>query len=118
MYISIKFGVHVFCWEVGVFNRSCFCSVSAVRYKIHTVQSLFLSEGAKRIFYNTTVILPDSSNETIARSGEMYEDDSDLFPSSLVLKCFGITNTFVQNFAVRIPSFKTVPKCLRKQRLF
>ena len=30
MYISMKFetGVRVFFWEVGVFNRSCFCSVS------------------------------------------------------------------------------------------
>ena len=30
MYISKKFrtGVHVFCWEVGVFNRSSFQSVS------------------------------------------------------------------------------------------
>ena len=30
MYISMKFGtgVHVFCWEVGVFNRSPFQSVS------------------------------------------------------------------------------------------
>ena len=30
MYISIKFGtgVHVFCWKIGIFNRSCFCSVS------------------------------------------------------------------------------------------
>ena len=30
MYISMKFrtGVHVFSWEVGVFNRSCFQSVS------------------------------------------------------------------------------------------
>ena len=30
MYISMKFrtGVHVFCWEVGVFNCSCFQSVS------------------------------------------------------------------------------------------
>ena len=30
MYISMEFrtGVHVFCWEVGVFNRSCFQSVS------------------------------------------------------------------------------------------
>ena len=30
MYISMKFGtgVHVFCWEVGVFNRSFFQSVS------------------------------------------------------------------------------------------
>ena len=33
MYISMKFGmgVRVFCWEVGVFNRSSFQSVS---YKI------------------------------------------------------------------------------------
>ena len=32
MYISIKFGtgVHVFCWEVGVFNRSSFQSVLAI----------------------------------------------------------------------------------------
>ena len=30
MYISMKFGtgVHVFCWEVGVFNRSSFQSLS------------------------------------------------------------------------------------------
>ena len=30
MYISMKFGtgVHVFCWEFGVFNRSSFQSVS------------------------------------------------------------------------------------------
>ena len=30
MYISMKFrtGVHVFCWEVDVFNRSCFQSDS------------------------------------------------------------------------------------------
>ena len=30
MYIAMKFGtgVHVFCWEVGVFNRSSFQSVS------------------------------------------------------------------------------------------
>ena len=35
MYISMKFGtgVHVFCWEVGVFNRSSFQSVS---YKMAT----------------------------------------------------------------------------------
>ena len=33
MYISMKFrtGVHVFCWEVGVFNRSSFQLVS---YKV------------------------------------------------------------------------------------
>ena len=33
MYISMKFGtgVHVFCWEVGVFNRSSFQSVSCKR---------------------------------------------------------------------------------------
>ena len=34
MYISVKFrtGVHVFSWEVGVFNRSCFQSVSCKNY--------------------------------------------------------------------------------------
>ena len=38
MYISMKFGtgVHVFCWEVGVFNRSSFQSVS---YKV--LQNVF-----------------------------------------------------------------------------
>ena len=34
MYISIKFGtgVHVFCWEVGVFNCSSFQSAVKLRY--------------------------------------------------------------------------------------
>ena len=37
MYISMKFGtgVHVFCWEVGVFNRSSFQSVSYKRFYYH-----------------------------------------------------------------------------------
>ena len=42
----------------------------------------------------------------------MYRDDSGIF--SLVIKCFGVTNTAVQNFAFRISSVKTVSKCLRK----
>ena len=42
----------------------------------------------------------------------MYEDGSGTL--SLVIKCFRITNTLKQNFAVRISSFKTAPKCLRK----
>ena len=46
----------------------------------------------------------------------MYRDDSGL--SSLVIKCFGITNTSVQNFAIQISSVKTVPKCLRKLKVF
>ena len=39
MYISMKFGtgVHVFCWEVGVFNRSSFQSVS---YKQNIIYEL------------------------------------------------------------------------------
>ena len=44
----------------------------------------------------------------------MYRDDSGTSILSLVSKCFGITNTSVQNFAIRISSVKTVPKCLRK----
>ena len=46
----------------------------------------------------------------------MYRDDSGLF--SLVIKSFGITNTSVQNFAIRSSSVKTAPKCLRKLRVF
>ena len=66
MYISMKFrtGVHVFCWEVGVFNRSCFQSVSCkllssvtaqgwVVFKIHVAFKIFnshcdLEEGDTR----------------------------------------------------------------------
>ena len=46
----------------------------------------------------------------------MYKDDTDIF--SLVIKCFGITNTSVKNFAIRISYVKTVPKCLRKLKVF
>ena len=46
----------------------------------------------------------------------MYEDDSGMF--SLVIKCFGITNTSVQNFAIQISTVKTVQKCLRKLKIF
>ena len=46
----------------------------------------------------------------------MYRDDLGML--TLVIKCFGITNTSVQNFAIRIPSVKTVPKCLRKLKVF
>ena len=38
----------------------------------------------------------------------MYRDDLGIL--SLVIKCFGITNTSVQNFANRISSVKTVRK--------
>ena len=41
MYISMKFGtgVHVFCWEVGVFNRSSFQSVSYKGFKVFKLTS-------------------------------------------------------------------------------
>ena len=42
----------------------------------------------------------------------MYKDDLGIL--NLVIKYFGITNTSVQNFAIRISFVKTVPKCLRK----
>ena len=84
---------------------------------IHTVQRLMLSNGAKwTIFYHITVILQYCGDKTIARSGDMYRDDSGIF--SLVIKRFGITNTSVQNFANRISSVKTVPKCFRKLKVF
>ena len=81
----------------------------------HTIQRLML--GAKRtIFYYITVILQYRWDKTIARSGDMYGEDLGIF--SLVIKCFGITNTSVQNFAIRISSVETVPKCLRKLKVF
>ena len=46
MYISMKFGtgVHVFFWEVGVFNRSCFRLVSCKAYKKLERSSQILAE--------------------------------------------------------------------------
>ena len=46
----------------------------------------------------------------------MYRDASGIL--SLVIKRFGIINTSVQNFAIRISSVKTVPKCKRKLQVF
>ena len=68
-----------------------------------------LSKGAKRtIIDHITVIMQYCWDKTIARSGDMYKDNSGIF--SLVMKCFGITNTSVQNFAIRMSSVKTLPK--------
>ena len=76
-----------------------------------------LSKGANRkIFYHMTVILQYCWDKTIARSEDMYRDDFRIL--TLVIKWFGITNTSVQNFAIRISSDKTVPKCLRKLNVF
>ena len=84
---------------------------------LQTVQRLMLSKGAKRtIFYHITVILQYCRDKTIARSEDMYRDDLGIL--SLLIKCFGITNTSVQNFAIPISSVKTLPKCLRKLKLF
>ena len=46
----------------------------------------------------------------------MYRDYLGIL--TLVIKRFGITNTSVQNFAIPISSIKTVPKCLRKLKVF
>ena len=79
----------------------------------HTIQRLMLSKGPKRTkFYHITVILQYCWEQTIARSGDMYRDDSGIL--SFDIRCFSITNTSVQNVAIRISSVKTVPKCLRK----
>ena len=46
----------------------------------------------------------------------MFRDASSIF--SLVNKPFSNTNTSEQNFASRISSVKTVPKCLRNLKVF
>ena len=77
----------------------------------HTEQHLILSKGAKRTrFYHITIILQYCWDKTIARSGDMYGDDLDIL--NLVIKCFVITNTSVQNFTIR-----TVLKYLRKLKV-
>ena len=55
-------------------------------------------------------------DRTIAQSGHMYRDDLGIL--TLVMNCFGITNTSVRNFAIQISSDKSVPKCLRKVNVF
>ena len=66
---------------------------------LHTIQRLMLSKGAtKTIFYHITVILQYRWDNKIARSEDMYREDIGI--SSLDIKCFGITNTSVQNFAI------------------
>ena len=46
----------------------------------------------------------------------MYRNYSGIF--SLVITRFAITNTSIQNFAIRISSVKTIPKCLLKLKVF
>ena len=76
-----------------------------------------LGKGAKRtIVYHIKVILQYCWDKTIARSRDMYRDDLSIL--SLVIKCFSITHSSVQNFAIRIYSVKTVPMCLRKLKFF
>ena len=84
---------------------------------VHTVHRLMLIKGAKRtIFYHITLTLQYCWDKTIARNGDMNRDDSGIL--TLVIKCFGITDTSEQNFAIRISSLKAVPKCLRKRNFF
>ena len=86
-------------------------------YRIQTVQRLILSKGAKITkFYHITVILQYCWDKTIARSGDMYRDGSAI--SSLVIKCFGITNTSIQNFAIRISSVKTCTEVFAETKSF
>ena len=80
---------------------------------IHTVQRLMLSTGTKRtIFYHIAVILQYCWEKRL----HGMRDDFGI--STLVIIRFGITNTLLQNFAIRISSVKTVPKCLRKLKVF
>ena len=73
--------------------------IELIRSQKQTVQRLMLSKGAKRtIFYHITVILQYCLDKTIARSGDMYRDNLGI--STLVIKCFGITITSVQNFSL------------------
>ena len=68
--------------------------------RYNTVQCLFPSEDVKaRISDHIRLILQYCWDKTIARSGDMYEDNSGI--SNFVTKCFGITNTLKKN-SIRI----------------
>ena len=64
------------------------------------------------------IIWPNHNNSadlvrfTIARSGDVNEDDSGIL--NLAIKCLGITHTSIQNFAFRMSSVKTLSKCFLK----
>ena len=69
--------------------RFCYVSISASRKncffdaEFHTIQPLFLAEGAiRRIFYHITVILQYCLDKTTARSGDVYENDSSMLIES------------------------------------
>ena len=75
----------------------------------------YLLKLQKEEFYHITVILQYCWDKTITQSGDIYKDDSGII--SLDIKYFGITNTSIQNFPIRISSHKTVPKCLKKLKV-
>ena len=63
-----------------------------VSYTTNTVYKASLQvKVQKDNFYHITVIPQYWQDLTIARSAGMYENDSGIL--SLVVKCFGITNT-------------------------
>ena len=71
----------------------------------HTIQRLMLSKGAKRtVFYHITVILQYCWDKTIARSEDMYREDLGIL--SMVIKCFGITNTWYKISLFEFPLLK------------
>ena len=105
-----------------VMSYHCIWICSSISFRIrekdifHTIQRLMLSKGAKRtIIDHITVIMQYRWDETIVRSGDMYKDDSGIL--SLVIKMFRHHKHFGTEFAIRISSVKTVPKCLRKLKV-
>ena len=58
MYISMKFGtvVHVFCWEFGVFNRSCFRLVSCISISAH-ISSIGACNSSIRELSDSDIII-------------------------------------------------------------
>ena len=98
-----------------VFDHSFRPGTAFISQKVHTVQRLMLSKGAKRtIFYHITVTPQYCWHKTIARSGDMYRDDFGI--STLVIICFGITNTSLQNSSLF--EFPLLKQCLRKLKVF
>ena len=104
MYISMKFGtgVHVFCWEVGVFNRSSFQSVSCKCFtKTDRISAKYRSVRIWKEFYQEQMMQCTLKWLTIP-----------------VLT--SVLGSYLQQIIMqrKLPSFSSYPVCVHKNLRF
>ena len=95
------------------------CSSNVYLLSINTKQRLMSSKGEKRtIFYHITVILQNSWDKRIARSGDMYRDDSGIL-SLVFLNVLASQTLWYKILLFKFPqSVKTVLNFLSLLKLY